>query len=113
LTMLLLFKHDGELSRHESTIAFTALVLMQFWNLFNARCFGRQVSALRGVFQNKGFVLICVAILLGQFLIVQFGGDVFRTAPLHWTEWLLIVGATSMVLWAGEIWRLISRKKSP
>ncbi|HLX61156.1 MAG TPA: cation-translocating P-type ATPase, partial [Planctomycetota bacterium] len=105
LALLLFFKRDGVLSRHESTIAFTVLVLMQFWNLFNARAFGRSVSALRGVFKNRGLILIAAAIVIGQFLIVQFGGAVFRTEPLSWQEWLEIFAGTSLVLWAGEIWR--------
>jgi Ca2+-transporting ATPase len=94
---------------HELSIFFTFFVLLQFWNLFNARCLGLVQSAFKGMFENKGFVVIATAILVGQILIVQFGGKFFRTVPLSLNDWLIIIGSTSLVLWIGEIWRLVAR----
>jgi Ca2+-transporting ATPase len=91
------------------SVFFTAFVLAQFWNLFNTRVFGRGASAFNGLFQNKAFLLVSAAILLGQVLIVQFGGRVFRTVPLSFTHWLEILALTSPVLWCGEGLRFVDR----
>ena len=88
---------------------FTFFVMLQFWNLFNARVFGTTDSAFKGLSKSYGMELIVLAILVGQFLIVQFGGAVFRTEPLDWQTWLLIIGVSSMVLWVGELIRLVQR----
>jgi Ca2+-transporting ATPase len=91
------------------TVVFTVFVLLQFWNLFNAKCMGRSESVFAGLFNNTSFLLVVGIILLGQILIVQFGGSVFRTVPLAWTEWLVLFASTSIVLWVGEGVRLIRR----
>ena len=91
------------------TIFFTFFVMLQFWNLFNARVFGTTDSAFKGLSKSYGMELIVLAILVGQFLIVQFGGAVFRTEPLDWQTWLLIIGVSSTVLWVGELIRLVQR----
>ncbi len=103
------FAYTNQLDVRGLTIFFTVFVLLQFWNLFNARVLGTCHSALTGFAHN--YVLPCVAlvILVGQFVIVQFGGEVFRTTPLDWQTWLIILAATSPVLWIGEIYRLIKR----
>jgi Ca2+-transporting ATPase len=111
LVLIFCFKHDGEFDTHESTVVFTVMVLLQFWNLFNARCFGRTASALKGIFSNIGFTLVGIGIVLGQFLIVQFGGAVFRTQPLTAGEWVTILAATSFILWIGEAKRWIKRRR--
>ncbi len=80
--------------------------MLQFWNLFNAKCFGLRQSAFAKVSRNKGFLAIAAAILIGQILIVQFGGSIFRTVPLSVRDWLLIIAGTSVVLWIGELLRL-------
>lgn len=89
---------------------FTVFVLLQFWNMFNAKAFGTNKSAFAGMKQSLGFILVVILILIGQILIVSFGGNVFRTVPLTLTDWLLIIGATSFVLWIGELIRLCTRK---
>lgn len=91
------------------TIFFTFFVMLQFWNLFNARVFGTTDSAFKGLTKSYGMELIVLAILGGQFLIVQFGGAVFRTEPLDWQTWLIIIGSSSLVLWIGELIRLVKR----
>lgn len=110
--MLLYFQwSEGGLTTHRLTLFFTTFVLLQFWNLFNAKAFGSTQSAFSALRRSYGMELIATAILLGQFLIVQWGGDVFRTEPLSWTEWALLLGATSLVLWVGELWRYLQRMR--
>ena len=90
---------DGGMTVQRLTIFFTFFVMLQFWNLFNARVFGTTDSAFKGLTRSYGMELIVLAILGGQFLIVQFGGAVFRTEPLDWQTWLIIIGSSSLVLW--------------
>lgn len=93
------------------TAFFTVFVMLQFWNLFNASVFGTNHSVFKDARHAVGMVGVAGIILIGQFVIVEFGGKVFRTVPLTWGEWLYIIGATSLVLWAGEAWRLMKRLK--
>ena len=111
--MLLWMKHDGlGDSKYWLTVFFTLFVMLQFWNLFNARVFGTNDSAFKNISKSYGMELIVLAILVGQFLIVQFGGDVFRTEPLDWQTWLVIIASTSCVLWAGELCRWVKRLRA-
>lgn len=98
-----------ELTMYEESVFFSFFVLLQFWNLFNARCLARSHSAFAGLGANRAFLLIAAAILVGQIAIVQWGGTVFRTAPLSLIDWLVILGVTSLVLWAGETLRALRR----
>lgn len=82
---------------------FTIFVMLQFWNLFNARVFGQDRSIFNGLLSNPAFIGICLVIFIGQILIVQFGGDVFRTEPLSIETWLEIVGLTAIVPVCREI----------
>lgn len=110
LWMIYYFEHQlGGMDTHRLTLFFTFFVLLQFWNLFNARVFGTTDSAFKGLTKSYGMVAVICIILGGQFLIVQFGGDVFRTQPLSWQSWLLIFSTSSLVLWVGEVIRLIRR----
>jgi Ca2+-transporting ATPase len=97
----------GDISRFDLTRFFTIFVLLQFWNLFNAKAFASGHSAFHQLHKSVGFVITVVAILIGQFLIVTFGGDVFRTVPLPAGDWLSIFGVTSIVLWIGELVRFL------
>lgn len=94
------------------TLLFTGFVLLQFWNLLNVKCFGASRSIFSRLNENPTYWLIALGILLGQFLIVQFGGRVFRTVPLGWTQWLALILGTSIVLWTGELFRLFRRLRS-
>lgn len=96
--------------RYKLSVFFSVFVFLQFWNLFNAKCLGRTGSAFSGLAENKSFLLIAAAIFAGQILLVQFGGDFFRTAPLSLRDWLIIIASTSVVLWLGELWRFIKRR---
>lgn len=94
-------------NRCSLTEFFTIFVMLQFWNLFNARVFGQNRSVFNGLFRNKAFIGIAAIIFIGQVLIVQFGGDVFRTEPLSLTTWLYIVGITSLIAIIPEIFKTI------
>lgn len=108
--MLLGFAHEeGGMTPRRLTIFFTFFIMLQFWNLFNARVFGTSDSAFKGITKSYGMELIVLAILGGQILIVQFGGAVFRTVPLDLSTWMAIVSSTSLVLWMGELVRLVQR----
>ena len=110
LGMLIYFQRaEGGLTTHRLTLFFTSFVMLQFWNLFNAKAFGSGQSAFSGLRRSYGMELIAVAILVGQFLIVQWGGEVFRTEPLSLGEWAFIIGSTSLVLWVGELLRYLQR----
>ena len=108
--MLFWFNHqEGGMTTQRLTVFFTFFVMLQFWNLFNARVFGTSDSAFKGISKSYGMELIVLAILGGQILIVQFGGAVFRTEPLDFMTWITIVSSTSLVLWVGELIRFIRR----
>ena len=110
LGMIYYFTYTGSgMTEYRLTVFFTFFVMLQFWNLFNARVFGTMDSAFKGISKSYGMELIVLAILGGQFLIVQFGGAVFRTTPLDWQTWLLIIGSSSLVLWMGELVRFVKR----
>lgn len=96
---------------HELTLFFTTFVMLQFWNLFNAKCLGSTHSAFHNLRHDGGLLLVLLLIFCGQWLIVTFGGRMFRTQPLSAEEWLIITVATSGVLIAGELWRAIKRIK--
>lgn len=100
---------EGGMTTYRLTVFFTFFVMLQFWNLFNARVFDTSDSAFKGISKSYGMELIILAILGGQILIVQFGGAVFRTVPLDFMTWMTIVVSTSFVLWIGELVRLIRR----
>lgn len=108
--MLFWFNNEeGGMTPQRLTIFFTFFVMLQFWNLFNARVFGTSDSAFKGISKSYGMELVILAILGGQFVIVQFGGAVFRTVPLDLTTWIIIIVSTSLVLWVGEAIRFIRR----
>ncbi len=98
-----------ELTRYEGSVFFTIFVMLQFWNMFNARAFHTGHSAFSHIAAARGFLLIAVVILVGQIFITTFGGQMFSVTPLPVSDWLAIIGATSLVLWGGEIKRLLSR----
>jgi len=99
----------GEISRYDLSRFFTIFVLLQFWNMFNAKAFATGKSAFSNMGHSIGFEIVAAVILVGQILIVEFGGEVFRTVPLSLKDWGIIIGATSFVLWIGEARRLFHR----
>lgn len=111
MTDFLTWKNTGhhELTNHELSIFFTLFVMIQFWNMFNARAFatGRSAFHLKGC---KGFGGIALLIFVGQIIIVQCGGRMFNVSPLSLSDWLIIVTSTSVVLWIGELFRLFNKR---
>ena len=111
MSLLIYFRDSsGEISPINLSRFFTIFVLLQFWNMFNAKAFATGKSAFKNLRNSFGFVLVTTVILAGQIVIVQFGGDVFRTVPLPMNEWLILIGATSSILWIGEIVRFLKSK---
>jgi len=102
--------NNGNISRYDLSRFFSFFVMLQFWNMFNAKAFATGKSAFKGLNKSVGFVIVAFVILVGQILIVQFGGEVFRTEPLKLVDWAIIIGSTSFVLWIGEILRIFKNK---
>ena len=111
LALLFHYKADGVTDIHELSEFFTIFVMLQFWNMFNARTLGGIKSAFYRLKENRSFLFIVGIILVLQVAIVQFGGGFFRTAPLSLEKWAIILSATSEVLWCGELLRFVLRKK--
>ena len=108
--LLAFFKNmPGGMDVHHLTVFFTIFVMLQFWNLFNASVFGTNHSIFKDAGHAMGMLGVALIILVGQFIIVTFGGKVFRTEPLLALEWAYIIAGTSVVLWIGEIWRGVKR----
>ncbi|WP_454986467.1 calcium-translocating P-type ATPase, PMCA-type [Capnocytophaga bilenii] len=101
---------ESGLSAYELSLFFSIFVMLQFWNMFNAKAYRTGKSAFAGIGNSKGFIMIALAIIVGQVLITTFGGAMFSVTPLKITDWLIIIGATSTVLWVGEALRMIVRK---
>lgn len=110
--MLIYFSNErgGNVDTHQLTIFFTTFVMLQFWNLFNAKTLNSHHSTFRRLYADRGLLLVLLLIVAGQWLIVTFGGRMFRTVPLSLAEWGCIIGATSVVMWAGEVWRWFKPK---
>ena len=111
--------HKSEPSAEEKSIFFTIFIMLQFWNIFNARYYRTDRSLLLDLFDmlrgngrwrnsfSKGFVGVVLAILVGQILIVECGGDMFNTTPLSLSEWLWVIASASLVMWIPDLWRTI------
>ena len=110
LGMMYYFTNEqGDISRYDLSVFFTTFVMLQFWNMFNAKAFLSGGSAFKNLKGSAVFMIVILIIPIGQFLILEFGGDVFRTVPLTLRDWGIIIGATSLVLWIGELMRLLKK----
>ena len=108
--LLIYYEHNTTgVDLRELTIFFTTFVMIQVWNLFNAKSLGSDYSAFRYLWRDRGLLLVLLFVIAGQWLIVTFGGKMFRTVPLSFGEWMAIILLTSVVLWAGELWRWSKR----
>jgi Ca2+-transporting ATPase len=96
-----------ELTVRQVSIFFTVYVLFQVWNEINCRSLVPDVSGLQGVFRNPIFLAILGTTVVGQVLIVTFGGDVFKVEPLDVLDWLAIAAATASVLVFAEVARRV------
>jgi len=110
LGILYYFTHDGIISRYDLSRFFTIFVMLQFWNMFNAKAFMSGKSAFNGLSKSYGFLIVALVIFVGQIAIIQFGGEVMRTEPLKPSDWIIIISSTSFVLWIGEISRFFTKK---
>ena len=115
LVMLFMYKNQGiDLNAKEPskelTIFFSTFVILQFWNMFNARAYGTKGSVVTGLNKNRTFLMIAGVILIGQIVMVQFGGKIFRTVPLSVSEWGAIIGGTALILVVREVVRLVRKK---
>lgn len=100
----------GGFSYYERSCLFTFFVMLQFWNMFNAKAFMTGKSAFNKISKTlKDFVAITMLILLGQIFIVNFGGEMFSVAPIMAKDWLILIFSTSAVLIVGELYRLCLR----
>ena len=96
---------------YELSVFFTVFVMLQFWNMFNAKGFGSRSTVCTHMKGCSAFYGVLLLILVGQIAIVTWGGDVFRTVPITLRDWTIIVGGTSLVMWAGELSRWIKRRQ--
>ena len=100
---------ENGLSAYELSLFFSIFVMLQFWNMFNAKAYRTGRSAFAEIGKSQGFIMIAAAIIIGQVVITSFGGAMFSVTPLLLTDWCFIIAATSLVLWIGELLRLIKR----
>ena len=107
--LLYYFERVAGVSAEELTVFFTIFVMLQWWNLFNAKSLGSRRSAFHKFLSDRGLLFVLFIILAGQWLIVEFGGKMFRTVPLDIETWLWIILGTSPVMIVGEIVRRIRR----
>ena len=102
-----------ELTPYEMGVFFTTFVMLQFWNMFNAKTYrsGRTFfgSLTAKTSYSASFYLIAVVILTGQILIVNVLGDFFDVAPLAVEDWLTLIAVTSPVLLVPEVIRAFRR----
>ena len=109
LGLLYYFENVAGISPEELTVFFTIFVMLQWWNLFNAKSLGSSRSAFHKFLSDKGLLFVLFVILAGQWLIVEFGGKMFRTVPLDLETWIKIIAFTSPVMIIGEGIRCIKR----
>lgn len=109
LAVLYYFHLSDGLTPHDLSWFFSFFVMLQFWNMFNAKAFMEGRSALANLKESKIFLFVALLILIGQYLIVTFGGEMFSVVPLSLKDWGIIIGSSSLVLWIGEIFRLIKK----
>ena len=106
---------NNGLSAYELGLFFTIFVMLQFWNLFNAKAFMTNDSAFKGISwkNTKWFIIIAIVIFVGQVLMTETPGlqEMFNVAEggIKAIDWLIIVVATSFVLWIGELIRMIKK----
>lgn len=113
LALLYIFGHTGDgITPYKLSVFFTVFVMLQFWNMFNAKAYASGHSAFHGLLHDTGFLIVAALIVIGQILIVSFGGEVFRVVPLSLADWAIIIASTSVVLWIGELIRLIVYRRN-
>lgn len=118
----------SHMSGYELGVFFSIFVMLQFWNLFNAKYFRTDRSLIQDIARlfinpkavkesySAGFLWIAIAILAGQVLIVTYAGAMFNVAPLSLADWGWILLITMPVLLLADvvrfIWNMVKRKKA-
>ena len=101
----------GHVSAYEQTLLFTIFVMTHFFYLFNARAFetGRSALHFKGC---RGLLIIVAIILIGQVAMVEVPGlqQFFNVTGLKFIDWVIIVIASSLVLWVRELWHLVTSR---
>lgn len=109
---------------YELGVFFTFLVLLQFWNIFNARYFRTGRSLVQDMAEiirdpkswsrhySTGFIAILLAIFIGQILITNVFGEMFGVEAISFDDWLLLILVSSPVLVIGELFRLAGNRLS-
>lgn len=105
-------KVENGLSAYELSLFFSIFVMLQFWNMFNAKAYRTKGSTFKALFANKTFLVIAMLIIVGQVFITTFGGKMFSVTPLKLEDWLIIIFGTSVILWIGELARFFKFKTS-
>ena len=90
------------MSVHDLTIFYVFCYVAVFGTCLMLVCLEINDSAFKGLSKSYGMELVVLAILGGQFCIVQFGGDIFRTEPLNFQTWGYYSNLLLLVLWIGE-----------
>ncbi|EJX03800.1 calcium-translocating P-type ATPase, PMCA-type [gut metagenome] len=109
--LLIHFHADDGLTPHDLSWFFSFFVMLQFWNMFNAKAFMEGSSAFTNLKESKSFMFVALVIIVGQYLIVTFGGEMFNVIPLSLKDWGIIIGSSSLVLWVGELGRVFTAKR--
>lgn len=110
ISLLYYYERVAGITPEELTIFFTVFVMLQWWNLFNAKSFASRHSAFHGFLKDRGLLLVLAIIFVGQWVIVTFGGKMFRTVPLDFDVWMMIFFGTAPVMLIGEVVRLFRKK---
>lgn len=103
LAMLTMFLRWEAPTLHQLTIFFSVFIFMQFWNMLNAKAFESHHSGFTHWKDCGEFLLIMAFIAGGQYLIVTFGGEIFRTEPLSLSEWGMVFFPTALVAVLGNM----------
>lgn len=98
----------GVASEQSASVLFTMFVLFQLFNAFNCRELGN-TTLFKNILSNKLMLLVFGGTFILQFIITQYGGAVFGTAPLDAMTWLKITGIAFTVIPISEFGRLIMR----
>ncbi|MGL4411214.1 MAG: calcium-translocating P-type ATPase, PMCA-type [Bacteroidales bacterium] len=102
---------EFETTPYELSLFFSIFVLLQFWNMFNAKALMSGKSAFSDLSKSiGGFGIVSLLIVGGQFAIVNMFGEMFNAVAISMIDWMIIIVSTSTVLWIGEILRLLPNR---
>lgn len=80
------------------TLVFNTFVWMQFFNQYNNRRLDNNLNIFEGLHRNYYYISINLVTILGQLLIIFFGGGILSATRLNGTQWAisLFLGALSL-----------------